>query len=46
MTWLTYGSELYTYLGTDIPKEYGGTSPPLVESASTPKYDVAKPASA
>ena len=38
MTWMTYGSELHKYLGTDIPKEYGGTGAPLAETAITPKY--------
>ena len=39
MTWLTYGNTLNTYLGADIPKEYGGTGGPLTEKALTPKYD-------
>lgn len=39
MTWITYGNTLHTYLGTDIPKEYGGTGGPLMEKALTPKYD-------
>ena len=39
MTWLTYGNTLNTYLGSDIPREYGGTGGPLTEKALTPKYD-------
>lgn len=39
MTWLTYGDTLNTYLGSDIPKEYGGIGSPLTEKALTPKYD-------
>lgn len=51
MTWMTYGNQLYQYLGTDIPKEYGGTGATLAETAITPKYDsqeteAAKPAEA
>ena len=42
MTWMTYGSNLKDYLGTDIPKEYGGSGPPLTESAQTVKYDDGK----
>ena len=39
MTWLTYGNTLHTYLGSDLPKEYGGTGASLSERALTPKYD-------
>jgi hypothetical protein len=39
MTWLTYGNTLNTYLGSDIPKNYGGSGAPLVERAQTPKYN-------
>ena len=39
MTWMTYGSELRTYLGDGIPKEYGGTGPALTECAMTVAYD-------
>ncbi|EME41356.1 hypothetical protein DOTSEDRAFT_73691 [Dothistroma septosporum NZE10] len=51
MTWMTYGNQLCHYLGPDIPKEYGGTGAPLVETAITPNYGVhekqaAKPAEA
>lgn len=38
MTWMTYGSELHKYLGSELPKEYGGTGGPLTEHAITPKY--------
>lgn len=38
MTWMTYGSELYKYLGTEVPKEYGGSGAPLSEHALTPNY--------
>ena len=38
MTWLTYGNTLHTYIGNDIPKEYGGTSVSLKEKGLTPKY--------
>ncbi|KXT05542.1 hypothetical protein AC578_3688 [Pseudocercospora eumusae] len=38
MTWMTYGSELYKYLGKEVPKEYGGSGPALREIAVTPKY--------
>jgi hypothetical protein len=38
MTWMTYGKQLHTYLGSDIPKEYGGSGAPLQEKALTPKY--------
>lgn len=39
MTWLTYGNQLHTYIGDDIPKEYGGNSASLKERGLTPKYD-------
>lgn len=39
MTWLTYGNTLNTYVGDDIPKEYGGSSVSLKEKGLTPKYD-------
>ncbi|KAF2717084.1 CRAL/TRIO domain-containing protein [Polychaeton citri CBS 116435] len=39
MTWMTYGSELFKYLGKGVPKEYGGEGPELEGSAITPKYD-------
>lgn len=39
MTWMTYGSELYSNLGSSIPKEYGGSGAPLDEVARKPKYD-------
>lgn len=39
MTWLTYGNTLNTYIGDDIPKDYGGKSAPLKEVGLTPKYD-------
>lgn len=39
MTWMTYGNTLSQYLGTDVPKEYGGSGPALEDSASTVKYD-------
>lgn len=39
MTWLTYGNQLHTYIGTDIPREYGGSSASLKERGLTPKYD-------
>ncbi|KAK5130978.1 hypothetical protein LTR08_001389 [Meristemomyces frigidus] len=39
MTWMTYGNQLYQYLGTDIPQEYGGGGPSLQGSALTVKYD-------
>lgn len=38
MTWMTYGNQLHTYLGSDLPKEYGGTGAALEGSAITPKY--------
>ncbi|KAK3710806.1 Non-classical phosphatidylinositol transfer protein (PITP) [Vermiconidia calcicola] len=38
MTWMTYGNQLQTYLGSDIPREYGGTSASLKEKALTPNY--------
>lgn len=38
MTWLTYGSELHNYLGSDIPKDYGGTAAPLAEAGLEPNY--------
>lgn len=38
MTWMTYGNQLHTYLGSDVPKEYGGTGSPLEGSAITPRY--------
>ena len=39
MTWLTYGNQLNTYIGDDVPKEYGGSSVSLKEIGVTPKYD-------
>ena len=39
MTWLTYGNTLNTYIGNDIPREYGGKSAPLYNTGLTPKYD-------
>ncbi|SMQ48986.1 unnamed protein product [Zymoseptoria tritici ST99CH_3D7] len=38
MTWMTYGSELHTCLGKDLPSQYGGSGPALEETALTPKY--------
>jgi phosphatidylinositol transfer protein SFH5 len=38
MTWLTYGNQLHTYIGEDVPKEYGGIGVPLQERSTTPKY--------
>lgn len=38
MTWLTYGNTLHTYLGEDIPAEYGGKGSPLKDRALTVKY--------
>lgn len=38
MTWMTYGNQLHSYLGSDVPKEYGGNGPSLEESAITPRY--------
>lgn len=38
MTWMTYGSELHRYLGTEVPKEYGGSGATLAEHALTPNY--------
>ena len=38
MTWMTNGSDLHKYLGSDIPAEYGGTGAPLKGSATTVKY--------
>ncbi|KAF2167660.1 hypothetical protein M409DRAFT_65798 [Zasmidium cellare ATCC 36951] len=38
MTWMTYGSELHKYLGSEVPKEYGGSGAPLAEHALTPNY--------
>lgn len=43
MTWLTYGNTLHTYLGEDIPTEYGGKGVPLKEKALTVKYDEPSP---
>lgn len=39
MTWLTYGNQLAQYVGSDVPKEYGGTGEDLKGKAITPKYD-------
>ena len=39
MTWLTYGNQLSTYLGSDIPKEYGGSGVSLKDKSLTPRYD-------
>lgn len=39
MTWTTYGNQLSHYLGDSIPKEYGGSGPPLAKTAMTVKYD-------
>lgn len=39
MTWLTYGNQLAQYVGSDVPKEYGGTGEDLKATAITPKYD-------
>lgn len=44
MTWMTYGSELYKYLGSGVPKEYGGSGEPLAEHALTPHYGAASAA--
>jgi len=38
MTWLTWGSELHKYLGSDLPREYGGTGTSLAKGATTPRY--------
>lgn len=42
MTWMTYGNQLHTYLGSDIPKEYGGTGASLEGTAITPRYAAAQ----
>ena len=39
MTWLTYGNQLSSYIGDDIPKEYGGSSASLQDKGLTPKYE-------
>ncbi|KAI7109407.1 hypothetical protein KC316_g19588, partial [Hortaea werneckii] len=39
MTWMTAGNQLNQYLGSDVPKEYGGKGPGLEGSATTVKYD-------
>lgn len=39
MTWLTYGNQLVQYVGSDVPKEYGGKGEDLNVKAVTPKYD-------
>ncbi|KAI7241929.1 phosphatidylinositol transfer protein SFH5 [Hortaea werneckii] len=39
MTWMTAGNQLNQYLGSDVPKEYGGKGPALEGSAMTVKYD-------
>lgn len=43
MTWTSHGDKLDRYLGEDVPKEYGGNGPALVNSAWTVKYDDAVP---
>lgn len=39
MTWLSYANQLAQYLGSDVPKEYGGTGADLKAQAITPEYD-------
>ncbi|KAI7396413.1 hypothetical protein KC336_g15701 [Hortaea werneckii] len=39
MTWMTAGNQLNQYLGSDVPKEYGGKGPALEGSGLTVKYD-------
>lgn len=39
MTWMSNGKDLHTYLGSDIPQEYGGSRPSLEGSARTVKFD-------
>lgn len=39
MTWTSYGNTLVQYLGSDVPKEYGGNGPELDATAWTVKYD-------
>ncbi|TKA54246.1 hypothetical protein B0A55_12782 [Friedmanniomyces simplex] len=39
MTWMTYGSSLQQYLGDGVREDYGGSGPPLTESAITVVYD-------
>lgn len=39
MTWMTYGNELYKYLGSEVPTEYGGKGKALKEVGVTVKYD-------
>jgi hypothetical protein len=41
MLWTSYGNTLNQYLGTSVPKEYGGAGPALDGSAWTVKFDVA-----
>jgi hypothetical protein len=46
MLWTSYGNTLNQYLGTSVPKEYGGTGEALDGSAWTVKFDVAAAPSA
>lgn len=39
MTWLTYGEGLHVYLGSDVPREYGGDGAALEGNAKTPRYE-------
>lgn len=39
MLWTSYGNTLHQYLGTDVPKEYGGSGPALEDSAWAVKYE-------
>jgi hypothetical protein len=44
MTWMTSGSELHKYLGPNVPKEYGGTGPPLSDVGITTNFGIANEA--
>jgi len=39
MLWTSYGNTLSQYLGTNVPKEYGGSGPALEDSAWTVKFE-------
>ncbi|KAI5272007.1 phosphatidylinositol transfer protein SFH5 [Aureobasidium subglaciale] len=39
MQWMSYGEELHRFLGSSVPKQYGGQGSDLEETSVTPLYE-------
>ena len=46
MQWMSYGEELYKYLGEGVGKAYGGKGPELEDNSVTPLYEQQGPGDA